>query len=226
MFSEQQLKVLEKGLKHVPTPKSINLVVIITNVETSRNSIPKIIKQSAISEVTEFVQKWRTPKQRNLTKNEEKMLKQIKSIEHIVIVSADKGGRIVILNKDDYVSKMEEKLRDKKIYMQVTDPTNSIKTALSEFSQKLFQQKKISQGQQKYLTSINNIPIEREQPKLHKVDQSMIIITCSRDTITSPISQPAFSLIKELGKSIKNNIINTNNFVETISKIKLESMTN
>ena len=62
MFSEQQLKVLEKALKYVPTPKSINLVDIITNVETSLNSTPKIIKQTAISEITEFVQKWRTPK--------------------------------------------------------------------------------------------------------------------------------------------------------------------
>ena len=150
------------------------------------------------------------------------MLKQIKSIKDIVIVPADKGGRIVILNKDDYISKMEEKLRDKKIYTEVNDPTNNIKTALSEFSQKLFQQKKISQGQQKYLTSIDNIPSVRGQPKLHKVDQPMRLITCSRDTITSPISQLAFSLIKELRKSIKSNVVNTNSFVETISKITLE----
>ena len=149
-------------------------------------------------------------------------MKQIKATEDIIIIPVDKGGRIVILNKDDYISKMEEKLRDKKIYTEVNDPTNNIKTALSEFSQKLFQQKKITQGQQKYLTSIDNIPIVRGQPKVHKIDQSMRVITCSRDTIISPISQLAFSLIKEVRKSIKSSIVNTNNFVETISRIKLE----
>ncbi|CAF1330184.1 unnamed protein product [Didymodactylos carnosus] len=56
-LTEQQLNVLEKGLKYVPTPKSIDLVDIITNVETSLKLTPKILKQVAISEVTEFVQK-------------------------------------------------------------------------------------------------------------------------------------------------------------------------
>ncbi|CAF5068029.1 unnamed protein product [Rotaria sp. Silwood1] len=226
MFSEQQLKVLEKGLKYVPTPKSIDLVDIITNVETSLNSIPKIVKQTAISEITEFIQKWRTPKCRNLTKIEEKLLKELRSIKDIVIVPADKGGRIVILNKDDYIFKIEQKLKDTKIYTEVTDPTNNIKSALSNFTQKLFQQQKITQGQQKYLTSIENIPTVRGQPKLHKIDKSMRLITCSRDTIISPISQLAFSLIKELRKTIKSNIINTKNFVEIISKIKLDSNDN
>ena len=44
MFSEQQLKVLGKGLKYAPTPKSIDLVDIITNVATCLNSTPKVIK--------------------------------------------------------------------------------------------------------------------------------------------------------------------------------------
>ncbi|CAF4964316.1 unnamed protein product [Rotaria sp. Silwood1] len=121
---------------------------------------------------------------------------------------------------------MEEKLKDTTIYTEVTDLTNKIKSALSNFTQKLFQQHKITQGQQKYLTSIDNIPTVRGQPKLHKIDKSMTIITSSRDTIISPISQLAFSLIKELRKSIKGNIINTKNFVEIISKIKLDSNDN
>ncbi|CAF3424679.1 unnamed protein product, partial [Rotaria sp. Silwood2] len=90
----------------------------------------------------------RTPKRRNLTKIEEKVLKELRSIKDIVIVPADKGGRIVILNKDDYFFKMEEKLKDTTIYTEVTDPTNNIQSVLSNFTQKLFQQYKITQGQQ------------------------------------------------------------------------------
>ncbi|CAF3257698.1 unnamed protein product [Rotaria sp. Silwood2] len=74
--------------------------------------------------------------------------KKLRSIKDIVIVPADKGGRIVILNKDDYFFKMEEKLKDTTIYTEVTDPTNNIQSVLSNFTQKLFQQYKITQGQQ------------------------------------------------------------------------------
>ena len=54
----------------------------------------------------------------------------------------------------------------------------------------------------------------------------MRVIKYSWDTITSPISKLALSLVKELRKTIKSNIINTNNFVETISKIRLNSNDN
>ena len=109
-FSEQQLKVLEKGLKYVLTPESIDLVKIITNAETSLSSTTKIVKQAAISEITEFIQKYKAPKLRNLTKIKEKVLKELRSIKDIAIVPADKGGRIAILNKNDYIFKMEDKI--------------------------------------------------------------------------------------------------------------------
>ncbi|CAF3473102.1 unnamed protein product [Rotaria sp. Silwood2] len=88
---------------------------------------------------------------------EKLMLKMIKTEVHVkysqdsikdtVIVPADNGGRIVILNKDDYISKMKEKLKDTTIYTEVTDPTNNIQSVSSSFTQKLFQQYKITQGQ-------------------------------------------------------------------------------
>ena len=54
----------------------------------------------------------------------------------------------------------------------------------------------------------------------------MRLITCSRGTIISSISQLIVSLIKEFRKTITNNIINAKNFVEIISKIKLDSNDN
>ncbi|CAF3024962.1 unnamed protein product [Rotaria sp. Silwood2] len=76
-----------------------------------------------------------------------KFLKELRAIKDTVIVPADNGGRIVILNKDDYISKMKEKLKDTTIYTEVTDPTNNIQSVSSSFTQKLFQQYKITQGQ-------------------------------------------------------------------------------
>ena len=57
IFSEQRLKVVENGLKYVSILKSIDIIDIITNVEAFRNPMPKIVKQTAISELTEFIQK-------------------------------------------------------------------------------------------------------------------------------------------------------------------------
>ncbi|CAF4939093.1 unnamed protein product, partial [Rotaria socialis] len=67
-----------------------------------------------------------------MNKEETKLLKEIKSIQDIVIIQADKGGKIVIMNKNDYFNKIEEKLNDLNVYEQVkNDPTTIIKTEIN-----------------------------------------------------------------------------------------------
>jgi hypothetical protein len=74
-LSEIQKQVLEKGLKFVLMPKSIDIVETITNTEKSMSSVPSNIKQAAISEVSTFILKWRKRKQDNMTKDEREALR-------------------------------------------------------------------------------------------------------------------------------------------------------
>jgi hypothetical protein len=48
----------------------------------------------------------------------------------------------------------------------------------------------------------------------------MRIITCARNTITSPISRFTFSFIKQLRETITNTVSNTSKFLEEIIKVK------
>ncbi|CAF3865645.1 unnamed protein product [Rotaria magnacalcarata] len=136
-----------------------------------------------------------------------------------MIVEANKGGKVVTLNKDDYFSKIEEKLNDTEMYEQVTNPINN---SISEFTEKLFKQNNIKQSLKLQLNSIEDLPRIRGQPKLHKVNHSMRLITCSRNTIQSSISTFAFSFIKELRTTIDNSMNNASEFVTKITKINME----
>ena len=221
-LNEQQLKVLSKGLKFVPTPTNINTVATITNCEKYLYSTPKLIKNAAISEISTFIQKWRKPKKLNMNKDEIKILEEIKSIENIVIVQADKGGKIVIMDRIDYINKIEEKLNDFNIYEQVKkDPTTIIKTQINKKVTKLLNQNKITEQNKYYLTSIDDLPKIRGQPKLHKNNNPMRIITCSRDTIMSPLSQFTFKMIKDLRTTLDGVVCNTSKFVKNISNIQI-----
>ncbi|CAF4924035.1 unnamed protein product, partial [Rotaria socialis] len=89
------------------------------------------------------------------------------------------------------------KLNDLNAYEQIEkDPTTIIKTEINKKITKMLNQNTY------YLTSIDDLPKICGQPKLHKIDIPMRIVTFSRDTITSPISQFIFRIIKR----IKNNI--------------------
>ena len=57
----------------------------------------------------------------------------------------------------------------------------------------MLQKHKITDQNKHQLTVIEDIPKIRGQPKIHKNNTPMRIVTCSRDTITSPISQFIYS---------------------------------
>jgi hypothetical protein len=54
---QQHIQVLSKGLRFLPTPRSINTVNNIVNCEKSLFSAQLIIKNAAISEMSTFIQK-------------------------------------------------------------------------------------------------------------------------------------------------------------------------
>ena len=218
----KHLEVLSKGLKFLPTQTSLNTIEIIANTEKSLAYAPINVKRAAVAEISTFILKWKKPKTRNITKEEQKLIKELKQNEEIVIVQADKGGKIVILNKEEYINKIEEKLNDKNTYEQVKDPTNEIKTNISEITNKLFKQNKITLKEKYELTSIDNLPVIRGQPKIHKENNPMRIITCSKNSITSVLSKFIFTIIKDLRRTIDKCITSSNEFIKQISKAELD----
>jgi hydrogenase maturation factor HypE len=49
----------------------------------------------------------------------------------------------------------------------------------------------------------------------------MRIVTCSRDTIISPISQFIFRIIKELKTTLRDVVCNKSNFITIIADVEL-----
>jgi hypothetical protein len=221
-LSNTQRQILEKGLKFVITPKSIDVIGTITNTEKSMSLAPSSMKQAAVSEISTFILKWNKRKQDNITKDQRQALKELKNMETIIIVPADKGGKTVIMNRKDYIQKIEDKLNDTNTYEVVKNPTKNVKKKISKLTNKLFQSNRINNTTKYELTSIDDLPTVRGQPKIHKQNSPMRIITCARNTITSPISKFAFSFIKQLRNTISNTISNTSKFLEEIKKIKTD----
>ena len=223
LLTTAQLQVLSRGLNFVSIPKNINIVEVIANTEQALSNVPQLIKQLAISEISTFAENWKKKKNTrdNLTREERNALKELKNNRDIMIVQADKGGKIVVMDREEYVVKVEEKLNDDKIYEITKNPTSIIKKKISSLAERLFKSNRISQRVKYELTSIDDLPSVRGQPKLHKINNPMRIVTCSRNTITSPVSRFAFSLIQQLRETINSAVCNTTKFVEEISNVNI-----
>ena len=205
-----QLNVLSKGLKYVPTPSSLNVTDIITNSEKSLYNAPTIIKQAAIAEISTFVTKWKKPSHNNLTNEERKALKQIKSNPTITVVNADKGGKVVVMNRDEYVSKIEEQLTNPNVYESVKDSTNSIKNKICKLTNRLFKSGKISEFNKYNFASIDNSPYVRGEPTVNYPNsvQKYFTVFCfdCLATILHPIKN-VFIFSYSLGSPLSNGIL-------------------
>ncbi|CAF1498605.1 unnamed protein product, partial [Rotaria sordida] len=184
---------------------------------------PTIVKRAAIAEISTFALKWKKPLNNNITKEEKQLLNEIKSNNNIIVVSADKGGKTVIMNRNVYIEKIKEKLNDNKLYKIVTDPTNKIKEKINEITDYLFKTGRINEMQKFDFKSIDNLPYVRGQPKLHKDNHPMRIITCTRSTILSSISLFTFNFIKHLRGTINNNVKNTEDFISKLIDIEIDN---
>lgn len=65
-------------------------------------------------------------------------------MKDIVIVQANKGGTTVAMNKNEYITKIEEKLNDNNIYEEVKDPINLIKKKITTLTHRLFKPNRIN----------------------------------------------------------------------------------
>ena len=131
-LSKHEIDLLRKGGGFAVTPRELPHLDFITATECACRNLAKGEALSLRAEIVEELGKAKVPAS-NLTKEEWKAMKKLKEDEDIVVLPADKGKCLVVMDKEEYIKKMEEKLDDQTTYKRIVkDPTEEIKTAISK----------------------------------------------------------------------------------------------
>ncbi|CAH2301947.1 Hypothetical predicted protein, partial [Pelobates cultripes] len=106
----------------------------------------------------------------NLSKKEKMALKQLKNDPNLVIKQADKGGGIVILNREDYMQESMRILGDNTTYRILNgNPIENFKKQFSELLNKGFENKVINKDELDYLfVKSPRMAVFYYLPKIHK----------------------------------------------------------
>lgn len=176
-LSNDELSPLSKGLKFIPTPKNNNAQRLLLkdfddfarklrckfHFDTGDNSPIHPFKTKsgfmpplACRELEYYIDKTKlelssmeiVKTRSNISKSEREAILSLKNND-IVIKKADKSNTIVIMNRDEYVSKAHRQLLSKH-YMQVPEP-NMLK--LNNDIQNIFLEMRINGSLEKKLTS-------------------------------------------------------------------------
>lgn len=143
----------------------------------------------------------------------------IKQHKELVITTADKSKKTVILRAEEYDNKMKTLLSDPNIYKKVRkDPTNILQNKNNEFIQLLTNESLISLRKTEELKIRNALPPKiYGLPKIHKENTPLRpIISC--------MQSPFYSLQKFLANILQNIVgkteYNVKNSWELVEKIK------
>lgn len=167
--------------------------------------------------------KKQTPFRPNLSIKEKEALQNLADRHDIVIKPADKGGAIVIMNRDDYIKEADRQLSDTSFYKVLqSDPTDEFKQIVKENVEALLEAKEIDKNMVRSLIPLS--PIAGRfylLPKIHKANVPGRPIVSGIGTVTENISLYVDSLINKIPPNIPSFIRDTNHFLSEILDLEI-----
>ena len=145
-----------------------------------------------------------TPPRSNINREEVQALAELRRDSSKVILTADKGVALVIMDRPEYINKVQELLNDNKTYKEIsTDPTNKLKTKLISLLKKIKADGGIEeQLYQKMYPTGAVAPKFYGLPKIHKRDIPLRPIVLSRGSISYEVAKELSRILRQLvGKS-------------------------
>ncbi|XP_075151018.1 uncharacterized protein LOC142225127 [Haematobia irritans] len=146
----------------------------------------------------------------------------LKENDDILILSADKGGKTVAMNKIDYDQKMKEILHDMCTYKRIKiDPTSRLQTKNNKLVEKLYNLNIITEQEKNKLTSRTAVaPRIYGLPKIHKESTPLRPICSSIDSPSYNLCKYIVGILRNITLDSKYNVKDSADF-----KTRLENMT-
>lgn len=112
-FTEEQLLLLNKGLNYAPRPKNVDLLESIVDIETILKFKPFSVQNEIRAKSFDVINTTKKSEKshRNHNLNDWKTIKELKQ-KPVVYVKADKGNKLVILDKSEYDSRVQQLIND------------------------------------------------------------------------------------------------------------------
>ena len=161
----------------------------------------------------------------NLNPAQCRALTQLKQDNKRVVLTADKGVAMVIMDQQDYNSKAQALLQDTNTYKVLSkDPTPQLKNKLITLLKNIKQSGGLST--QKIQTTIPHKCSPTQiygLPKIHKTGTPLRPIVSSRGSITYGVAKELSHIIKPLVGHSPHHLKNTQHFIQQLQGKKLET---
>ena len=164
------------------------------------------------------------PSKSNISKEEWRAIKELRTDKEHLILTAEKGVALVVMDKKDYIQKMNQLLDDNNTYRTLKmDLTNRQKNRLINILRSMK-----TEGRLEDHTYKKMYPTGASSPKLYglpKIQKKYIPlrpIVSSQGSVTYGVAKELARILKPLTGNTIHQVNNSKEFAEDIKKIKLE----
>ena len=179
----------------------------VQEADEFRSDVSKILKQQQHHN-----------NQCNLNPSQCRALPQLKQDNSRVVLTADKGVAMVIMDQEDYTNKALTLLQDTNTYIVLPkDPTSQLKNKLISLVKDIKQTGGLSTNKYKQLYPTSAIPPKfYGLPKIHKTGTPLRPIVSSRGSITYGVAKELAHIIKPLVDQSPHHLKNTQHFIQQL----------
>ena len=221
-LTEAQEKVLAHDPNFAVVTNDPPIVKYIAQIERMCQKM----KQGDVEELRgqiKLILKNITPPKPNISKEKAKAIKELRRDQEKVILTADKGVSMVVMEKKDYIKKSEDLLNQSTYTTLTTDPTNKCKNKLINLLKTIKAEGSIDNNTYKRLYPTGAVPSKYYGlPKIHKKGTPLRPIISSRGSATHETAKVLAKIIKPLIGKSPHHVHNNKDFLESIKDIKVD----
>ena len=150
-------------------------------------------------------------------------LAQLKKDKDRVVLTADKGVVLVVMDKQDYINKAEALLATLAYKTIPRDPTNKLKAQLITKLRRIKRENNLHEGMYKVMYPNSCIPPKfYGLPKIHKTGNPLRPIISSRGSVTYGVAKAISKVLKSLVGKSSHHIQTTGDFVSKAKRLTLQ----
>jgi hypothetical protein len=223
-LTTDELAVLQKGLNYNTSNARTTDFIASFEAGLQSTTASDEDKQQARAAVTGMLQRQR--RNQPLSRKERVALKTLRNDDSIVIITADKGNAIVILDKTEYKRKAFEVLQAPSTYVQVqqpNDPTKQLRSKVTRYLNTLRKERAITETEWKTIKPDEGpIPRFYGLPKIHKDSIPLRPILSSICSPTHRLAKFLYKLLTPLSKNHPAQLLSSADFLTKVRGLTLD----
>lgn len=159
---------------------------------------------------------------RNITRDEQRALENLRGYEDIIIKQADKGSAVVVMDRDAYIEEAMRQLDDSEVYTLLDrDPTRDMMKEINTKINECYSKGNIDEKTRDYLLASEDVKPGRFYllPKIHKQGCPGRPVISGCNTPTEKISEFVDHKVRPLVQGIESYIKDTNDFLKKLGEL-------